>query len=77
MANIARKVLQAADKNMTNVHEVEYDEHREFVVDCGNLVPLYACDPHEVCSYSGAEYAPEFKGLVCSISGFGRVGGRA
>lgn len=73
VANIVRKEIQVASKNVTNAH----DERREFVVDCGDLVLLYAGDPHEVCSYSSAAYVPEFKGQVCGICSIDPEGNRA
>lgn len=69
MGNIARRVIEAADRNMTNAQKIGYDKRREFVVDFGYLVSLYAGDPREECSYTVAAHAPEFKGQVCSISG--------
>lgn len=77
LAQSARKVMQVADKNMSNASEVDYDERREFVVECGALRPLYSGDPKEMCSYCGSCYAPEFKGIVCKICSIGGVGGRA
>ncbi len=77
LAQRARRVIQLADSNMTNTHEIDYDERRDFVVDCATLTPLYAGDEREVCSYCGAVHHHSHKGGVCSICGIGEVGGRA
>lgn len=77
LAGTARKVMQVADGNMTNADEIDYDDRRDFQVDCGDLVPLYAGDPKEVCSYCQAAFSPSYKGKACTICGIGRVGGRA
>ena len=77
LAQRARKVMQVCDKNMSNKDDVDYDERREFVVDCGLLAPLYSGNPSEKCPYCMAAYSPSFKGSVCSVCNIGSVGERS
>ncbi len=76
LAQSARKVMQICDRNMSNKNEIDYDERREFVVECGALVPLYSGEPKESCPYCQAAYAPEFKDRICHICTIGKVGAR-
>lgn len=74
LAQNARKVMQVCDRNMTNKDEVDYDERREFSVDCASLCPLYSGRRRTRCSYCGALYAVESAPAKCTICGIGKVG---
>mmetsp|Transcript_15468 Transcript_15468/g.33334 ORF Transcript_15468/g.33334 Transcript_15468/m.33334 type:complete len:1281 (+) Transcript_15468:267-4109(+) len=76
-AQRARKVLQFCDKNMTNAHEVDYDDRRDFVVDCATYTPLYAGQPRVECGYCASMYNSEAKGTTCSICQICSVGQNA
>ena len=36
-----RKILQACDKNLTDTHKLQYDEHNPFTVCGATYKPLY------------------------------------
>ena len=36
-----RKILQACDKNLTDAHKLQYDEHNPFTVCAATYKPLY------------------------------------
>jgi coatomer subunit alpha len=74
LAQSARKVMQVCDRNMTNKDTVEYDERREFIVDCGSLTPLYAGSARATCPYCTAHHGEDFTGRTCAICGIGRLG---
>jgi coatomer subunit alpha len=74
LAQSARKVMQVCDRNMTNKDTVEYDERREFIVDCGSLIPLYAGSARATCPYCMAHHGEDFTGRTCGICGIGRLG---
>lgn len=77
LAQNARKVMQVCDKNMTNKDECDYDERREFEIDCGSLGPLYSGSQSEVCSYCGAKYglaAAKANNRVCQVCRIGKIG---
>jgi coatomer subunit alpha len=77
LSQSARKVMQVCDRNMTNKDSVDYDERREFIVDCGSLTPMYAGSPRASCPYCGAHHGIEFAERVCAICGIGRLGAMA
>jgi len=77
LANAAKKVIQFCDKNRTNEDDVDYDDRREFVVECGELKPLYAGEPKVTCPYCAAAYCPASDGTICAICSIGKVGANA
>lgn len=77
LANKARQVMQVCDRNMKNKDEIEFDEKKEFMVECGEMRAIYSHEAREVCPYCGAVYAPAFAGSVCKICAIGVVGARA
>uniref|UniRef100_A0A7S2ZU57 Coatomer subunit alpha n=3 Tax=Rhodosorus marinus TaxID=101924 RepID=A0A7S2ZU57_9RHOD len=70
----ALKMIQYCDQNMTNAHEVDYDDRRDFVVEASQLVPLYAGQGRKDCSYCKANYRPECAGSTCTLCEIGSVG---
>jgi len=71
---MARKMIQYCDRNPTNAVEVDCDERRTFVVDAGELVPLYAGDARTTCAFCGAVYATATAPETCQVCGMGGVG---
>eukprot|EP00181_Compsopogon_caeruleus_P006723 CAMPEP_0184678970 /NCGR_PEP_ID=MMETSP0312-20130426/1791_1 /TAXON_ID=31354 /ORGANISM="Compsopogon coeruleus, Strain SAG 36.94" /LENGTH=1237 /DNA_ID=CAMNT_0027128113 /DNA_START=458 /DNA_END=4172 /DNA_ORIENTATION=+ len=74
LADAARKVIQACDSNRSNADEVDFDDRRDFVVECSTLTPLYAGQSRSSCSYCQAAYLPAVDGSLCNICGIGTVG---
>jgi coatomer subunit alpha len=74
LAQNARKVMQVCDRNMTNKDEVDYDERREFSIDCTSFGPLYAGSPRSECPYCGAGYAAEAPASLCCVCEISKVG---
>eukprot|EP00180_Rhodochaete_pulchella_P001834 Plantae.Rhodophyta-Rhodochaete_pulchella.ctg2761.p1 GENE.Plantae.Rhodophyta-Rhodochaete_pulchella.ctg2761~~Plantae.Rhodophyta-Rhodochaete_pulchella.ctg2761.p1 ORF type:complete len:553 (+),score=110.24 Plantae.Rhodophyta-Rhodochaete_pulchella.ctg2761:343-2001(+) len=74
LAASARKMIQFCDKNMTNKSEVDFDDRREFVIDCGDFVPLYSGSEKYKCPYCSAAYSSGYKGRTCPICGISEVG---
>lgn len=74
VAQQARKILQACDKNPVDEHQLQYDEHNPFAV-CGQTYrPIYRGKAEEKCPLCGASYMPQFKGTVCAICMVAEVG---
>nr|CAD7196149.1 unnamed protein product [Timema douglasi] len=74
VAQQARKILQACDKNPTDEHQLQYDEHNPFAI-CGRTYrPIYRGRPEEKCPLCGASYQPQFKGTVCTVCTVAEVG---
>lgn len=76
LAGKARQVMQVCDRNMTNKDEVDYDDRREFVVNCDDMTALYAGEAKEVCGYCNASYGIVSKPEICKICGIGKVGAK-
>ncbi|XP_069693952.1 coatomer subunit alpha-like isoform X2 [Periplaneta americana] len=74
VAQQARKILQACDKNPVDEHQLQYDEHNPFSL-CGRTYrPIYRGKPEEKCPLCGASYMPQFKGTICAICMVAEVG---
>lgn len=74
LATKARQVMQVCDRNMSNKDEIEYDDQREFVINCWNMKALYEGEKKEKCGYCQANYGEEGKGSICKICGIGKIG---
>jgi len=74
VAQQTRKILQACDKNPTDAHELNYDEHNPFDICAASFVPIYKGAECESAPLSGAKYCPQFKGEVCRVDGVSQVG---
>ncbi|KAJ8876168.1 hypothetical protein PR048_024077 [Dryococelus australis] len=74
VAQQARKILQACDKNPTDEHQLQYDEHNPFAI-CGQTYrPIYRGKAEEKCPLCGASYLPQFKGTICQVCTVAEVG---
>jgi coatomer subunit alpha len=73
LAQNARKVMQVCDRNMVNKDQVDYDERREFVVECATFGPLYGGAARSSCPYCSAFYPPESEGSLCAICSISKV----
>ena len=74
MAQQTRKIVQACDKNLTNEHQINYDEHNPFDVCDASFVPIYKGSEYVSSPLSGAKYLPEFKGEVCRVDSVSQIG---
>ncbi|EDV25681.1 uncharacterized protein TRIADDRAFT_24616 [Trichoplax adhaerens] len=74
VAKQVRKILQACDKNPTDTHELEYDEHNPFTI-CGlSYKPIYRGKPHVKCPLTQTTYLPEHKGRLCPVTQICEIG---
>merc|ERR1712227_1067540 len=74
VAQQTRKILQACDKNPTDEHQINYDEHNPFDLCAASFVPIYKGSDCVSSPLSGAKYLPEFKGEVCRVDGVSQIG---
>ena len=74
VAQQTRKILQACDKNPTDEHQINYDEHNPFDICAASFVPIYKGSDCVSSPLSGAKYLPEFKGEVCRVDGVSQIG---
>ena len=74
VAQQTRKILQACDKNPTDEHKLDYDEHNPFDICGASFVPIYKGSECVTSPLSGAKYVPQFKGEVCRVDGVSQIG---
>ncbi|KAK2573204.1 Coatomer subunit alpha [Acropora cervicornis] len=74
VATQIRKILQACDKNPTDAHNLQYDQHNPFTICAVSYKPLYRGKPQEKCPLCQASYCPEYKGTVCNVCKVAEVG---
>jgi len=74
VAQQTRKILQACDKNPTDEHKINYDEHNPFDICAASFVPIYKGSECVISPLSGAKYLPEFKGEVCRVDVVSQIG---
>lgn len=66
-AKLARQVIQAAEKNMTDAVELNYDFRNPFVVCGATYVPIYRGQKDVSCPYCSARYVPSQEGQICNV----------
>ncbi|KAJ8034907.1 Coatomer subunit alpha [Holothuria leucospilota] len=74
VATQTRKILQACEKNLTDAHKLQYDEHNPFDICAASYRPIYRGKPVEKCPLSGACYLPQYKGEVCRVTKVTEIG---
>ena len=70
----AKKVLQKAEKEARNEHELNYNDSVPFALCSRTLVPMYRGEDPVKCPYCSACYKAEFKGSVCNVCNLARIG---
>jgi coatomer protein complex subunit alpha (xenin) len=70
----ARKVLQKAEKEARNEHQLDYQDSKPFVLCARSFSPLYLGERDVRCPYCSSAYRPEFKGSLCDVCCISRVG---
>ncbi|XP_058098700.1 coatomer subunit alpha-1-like isoform X2 [Magnolia sinica] len=76
-AAVARKVLQACEKNMKDATQLNYDFRNPFVVCGSTFVPIYRGQKDVSCPYCGARFVPAIEGQLCTICDLAVVGADA
>uniref|UniRef100_A0A0R3S0K2 Coatomer subunit alpha n=1 Tax=Elaeophora elaphi TaxID=1147741 RepID=A0A0R3S0K2_9BILA len=69
-----RKVLIVAEKEPTDAHELQYDEHNPFVICSRKFKPLYRGKPQVKCPFCGASYSPDITGEICDVCQVAEIG---
>ena len=71
----ATKVLQKSEQMARNEHTLNYDDSKQFKIDCKTFAPIYAGEPSFECSFCGSTYKDEgTKNKICLTCGFCAVG---
>ena len=74
IAQQARQVLAACEKNPTDAVELDYDPRNPFVVCAGTQAPIYRGNESISCPMCGSKYLPKFKDSKCVVCKVAKVG---
>uniref|UniRef100_A0A0D3BJH5 Uncharacterized protein n=1 Tax=Brassica oleracea var. oleracea TaxID=109376 RepID=A0A0D3BJH5_BRAOL len=76
-AKTARQIVQAAERNMTDATELNYDFRNPFVI-CGlTYVPIYRGQKDVSCPYCTARFVPNQEGNICGVCDLAVIGADA
>ncbi|KAK9691029.1 hypothetical protein RND81_09G171600 [Saponaria officinalis] len=76
-ARQARQVIQAAERNMTDAIELNYDFRNPFVVCGATYVPIYRGQKDVSCPYCTSRFVPSQDGQICSVCELAVIGADA
>ncbi|GFZ20525.1 coatomer, alpha subunit [Actinidia rufa] len=76
-AKMARQVLQAAEKNLKDVSQLNYDFRNPFVVCGATYVPIYQGQKYVSCPYCSSRFVPSQDGQLCTVCDLAVVGADA
>lgn len=77
VAQKARQVLQACEKNPKDEVQLNYDPRNPFVVCGSTLTPIYRNSREVVCPYCAASFVPETAGKLCPVCDLATIGADA
>jgi len=76
-AKTARQVLAAAERNMTDALQLNYDFRNPFVICGATYVPIYRGQKDVSCPYCTSRFVPTQEGQLCSVCELSVVGADA
>jgi len=76
-AKTARQVLQAAERNMTDSAQLNYDFRNPFVICGATYVPIYRGQKDVSCPYCSSRFVPSQEGQLCTVCDLAVVGADA
>ncbi|KAL0314629.1 UNVERIFIED_CONTAM: Coatomer subunit alpha-1 [Sesamum angustifolium] len=76
-ARTARQVLQAAERNMRDATQLNYDFRNPFVVCGATYVPIYRGQKDVTCPYCYTHFVPSQQGQLCTVCDLSVVGADA
>ncbi|XP_010271512.1 PREDICTED: coatomer subunit alpha-1-like [Nelumbo nucifera] len=76
-AKTARQVLQAAERNMRDSSQLNYDFRNPFVVCGATYVPIYRGQKDVSCPYCSSRFVPAQEGQLCNVCELAVVGADA
>ncbi|XP_051150876.1 coatomer subunit alpha-1-like [Andrographis paniculata] len=76
-AKTARQVLQAAEKNMKDATQLNYDFRNPFVVCGATYVPIYRGQKDVTCPYCTTHFVPAQQGQLCAVCDLAVIGSDA
>ncbi|KAL0351810.1 UNVERIFIED_CONTAM: Coatomer subunit alpha-1 [Sesamum calycinum] len=76
-ARTARQVLQAAERNMRDATQLNYDFRNPFVVCGATYIPIYRGQKDVTCPYCYTHFVPSQQGQLCTVCDLSVVGADA
>ncbi|KAF2585094.1 hypothetical protein F2Q70_00033716 [Brassica cretica] len=76
-AKTARQIVQAAERNMTDTTELNYDFRNPFVICGSTYVPIYRGQKDVSCPYCTARFVPSQQGNICGVCDLAVIGADA
>ncbi|KAJ1404731.1 WD40/YVTN repeat-like-containing domain superfamily [Sesbania bispinosa] len=76
-AKTARQVLAAAERNMTDATELNYDFRNPFVICGATYVPIYRGQKDVSCPYCTSRFVPSQDGQLCTVCDLAVIGADA
>ncbi|XP_054777832.1 coatomer subunit alpha-2-like [Prosopis cineraria] len=76
-AKTARQVLAAAERNMTDATQLNYDFRNPFVTCGATYVPIYRGQKDASCPYCMSRFVPSQEGQLCAVCDVAVVGADA
>ncbi|KAG2705779.1 hypothetical protein I3760_05G071700 [Carya illinoinensis] len=76
-AKTARQVLQAAERNMKDVSQLNYDFRNPFVICGATYVPIYRGQKDVSCPFCSSRFVPSQEGQLCTVCDLAVVGADA
>ncbi|KAL2249766.1 UNVERIFIED_CONTAM: Coatomer subunit alpha-1 [Sesamum indicum] len=76
-ARTARQVLQAAERNMRDATQLNYDFRNPFVVCGATYVPIYRGQKDVTCPYCHTHFVPSQQGQLCTVCDLSVIGADA
>ncbi|KAF2551122.1 hypothetical protein F2Q68_00038062 [Brassica cretica] len=76
-ARAARQIVQAAERNMTDATELNYDFRNPFVICGSTYVPIYRGQKDVSCPYCTARFVPSQEGNICGVCDLAVIGAAA
>ncbi|KAJ1440961.1 WD40/YVTN repeat-like-containing domain superfamily [Sesbania bispinosa] len=73
-AKTARQVLAAAERNMTDATQLNYDFRNPFVICGATYVPIYRGQKDVSCPYCTSRFVPSQEGQLCTVCDLSVIG---
>lgn len=73
----AKKVKTIAERNPTDIVDIDFDSFADFDVCAASYTPIYSGTPAVACPYDGSKYHSKYKGTVCKICEVCQIGAPA
>jgi coatomer subunit alpha len=73
----ARKIKTVAERNPTDVIEIDFDQFADFEICAASYTPIYGGTASVACPFDGSKYHSKYKGTVCKICEVCQIGAPA